>query len=150
MPNSDSVQAIQIADDTIDGGEIIDNSLEQQRYRQQGYRQRRTRPGTASTGSKCRRTTPSPSRICSAPTRAASSTSACAQTAAATLNIGVSGAAVGETVMMSYTGSVALPSGVMFGPFRVVSANNITARACNVTTGPVSVSGLGVRFVTFG
>jgi hypothetical protein len=68
----------------------------------------------------------------------------------ATLNFGVGGAAVGEAVIMSYTGSVALPPGVMFGPFRVVSAGNITTRACNVTASSVSVSSLGVRFVTFG
>jgi hypothetical protein len=67
-----------------------------------------------------------------------------------TLNFGVGGAAVGEAVIMSYTGNVALPPGVMFGPFRVVSAGNITTRACNVTGSSVSVSSLGVRFVTFG
>jgi hypothetical protein len=67
-----------------------------------------------------------------------------------TLNFGVGGAAVGEGVIMSYTGTVALPPGVMFGPFRVVSAGNITTRACNVTSNSVSVSSLGVRFVTFG
>jgi hypothetical protein len=67
-----------------------------------------------------------------------------------TLNFGVGAAAVGEAVIMSYTGDVALPPGVVFGPFRVVSAGNITARACNVTSSSVSVSSIGVRFVTFG
>jgi hypothetical protein len=38
----------------------------------------------------------------------------------------------------------------VFGPFRVVTAGNITARACNVTGSSVSVSGLNVHFVTFG
>ena len=51
---------------------------------------------------------------------------------------------------MSYTGAVALPPGVMFSPFRVVSAGTITARACNVTSSSVSVVGIGVHFVTFG
>ena len=68
----------------------------------------------------------------------------------ATLNFGVGGAAVGEAVVMSYTGAVALPPGVVFSPFRVVSAGNVTTRACNVTASSVSVSSLGVRFVTFG
>jgi hypothetical protein len=66
------------------------------------------------------------------------------------LNFGVGGASVGEVVLMSYTGVVALPPGVVFGPFRVVTAGNITARACNVTGSSVSVSGLNVHFVTFG
>ena len=51
---------------------------------------------------------------------------------------------------MSYTGNVALPPGVMFGPFRVVSAGSIATTACNVTGSAVSVSSIGVRFVTFG
>jgi hypothetical protein len=67
-----------------------------------------------------------------------------------TLNFGVSGAAVGQAVLLTYTGTVAMPSGVMFSPFRVVSAGNITARACNVTSTSVSVSSIGVRIVTFG
>jgi hypothetical protein len=73
-----------------------------------------------------------------------------AANACGTLNFGVGGAAVGEAVVMSYTGNVALPPGVMFGPFRVVSAGTVTTRACNVTSTPVSVSSIGVRFVTFG
>jgi hypothetical protein len=68
----------------------------------------------------------------------------------ATLNFGVGGAAVGEAVIMSYTGNVAVPPGVMFAPFRVASANHVTTRACNVTGSSISVSSIGVRFVTFG
>jgi hypothetical protein len=67
-----------------------------------------------------------------------------------TLNFAVGGAAVGEAVIMSYTGTVALPPGVMFGPFRVVAPGNVSTRACNVTGSSVSVSSIGVRFVTFG
>ena len=51
---------------------------------------------------------------------------------------------------MTYTGSVAMPVGVVFAPFRVVAAGNIAVRACNVTASSVSVDGIGVRFVTFG
>jgi hypothetical protein len=67
-----------------------------------------------------------------------------------TLNFSVGGSAVGEAVVMSYTGTVAVPPGVMFGPYRVDSAGTISTRACNVTGASVSVSGIGVRFVTFG
>ena len=67
-----------------------------------------------------------------------------------TLNFGVSGAAVGQVVLMSYTGTVAVPPGVVFGPFKVVSAGNVSVRACNVTASAASVSSIGVRFVTFG
>jgi hypothetical protein len=67
-----------------------------------------------------------------------------------TLNFAVGGASVGEAVIMSYTGTVALPPGVVFSPFRVVSTGNIATRACNVTGSSVSVSSIGVRFVTFG
>jgi hypothetical protein len=67
-----------------------------------------------------------------------------------TLSLGVGGAAVGEAVIMSYTGDVALPPGVVFGPLRVVSAGQVSTRACNVTGTSVSVAGIGVRIVTFG
>jgi hypothetical protein len=68
----------------------------------------------------------------------------------ATLNFGVGGAQVGDVVLMSYTGTVAMPPGVVFAPFRVVSAGSITTRACNVTASSMSVSSIGVHFVTFG
>jgi hypothetical protein len=57
---------------------------------------------------------------------------------------------VGQAVLLSYIGSVALPPGVVAGPLRVVSSGSITGRFCNVTASAVSVSGIGVRFVTFG
>jgi hypothetical protein len=70
--------------------------------------------------------------------------------ACGTVTYGVAGAKVGEVVLMSYTGNVALPDAVVFGLARVTSANHISQRACNVSGTPVNVSNIGVRFVTFG
>jgi hypothetical protein len=66
-----------------------------------------------------------------------------------TLSYGISGAQVGQGVLMSFTGTVAIPD-VMFGPMRVVSAGTVSGRACNQSSSSVSVSNMGVRFITFG
>ena len=50
---------------------------------------------------------------------------------------------------MTFTGTVALPS-LVFGPFRVAATNSIVGKVCNPTTSSVSVTSIGVRFVTFG
>src|SRR3954447_13031729 len=66
------------------------------------------------------------------------------------LSLGVSGAQVGQAVLFSFTGSTAVPSSAVFGGVKVTSAGHVTVKACNVAGSPVSVSGLGIRVVTFG
>ena len=144
----DSVQASQIADNTIDGGEIIDNSLTGNDIATGAIGNSELAPNSV-TGANVAANSIGLADLVGANVSGAISFNLGANTCG-TLNFGVSGAAVGEAVIMSYTGNVTFPAGVMFGPFRVVSTGNITTRACNVTTSSVSVSGIGVRFVTFG
>ena len=66
------------------------------------------------------------------------------------LTLGVSAAQVGQVVLISYTGTVALPPAVVMGLARVSSAGTITLRACNVSSSSVTVSNIGVRIITFG
>ena len=66
------------------------------------------------------------------------------------LSLGVSGAQVGQVVLFSFTGSVAIPTTVTFGGVRVTAANTVVVRACNVGAASMSVSSLGIRVVTFG
>ena len=63
---------------------------------------------------------------------------------------GVTGAAVGQVALMSFTGSVAIPAALVVGPFRVTAADAITGQFCNVGSSSLSFTGLGVRIVTFG
>jgi hypothetical protein len=67
-----------------------------------------------------------------------------------TLNLGVSGAQVGQLVLFSFTGNTAVPSTVAFGGAKVTAAGTVTVRACNVSTTAFSVTNLGIRIVTFG
>ena len=67
-----------------------------------------------------------------------------------TLNFAVGGAKVGEVVLMSYTGSVAVPPTVIFGLARVTAAGSVAQGVCNMSSSSVSVSSLGVRAITFG
>jgi hypothetical protein len=66
------------------------------------------------------------------------------------LNLSVSGAQVGQVVLFSFTGSTAIPTTEVFGGVRVTAANTVVVRACNVGASTMSVSGLGIRVVTFG
>ena len=66
------------------------------------------------------------------------------------LNLGVSGAQVGQVVLFSFTGSTPIPATVVFGGVMVTAANTVVVRACNVGASAVSVSNLGIRVVTFG
>jgi hypothetical protein len=66
------------------------------------------------------------------------------------LNLGVSGAQVGEVVLFSFTGATAVPTTVTFGGTKVTASNTVTIRACNVSASAFSVSSLGIRVVTFG
>jgi hypothetical protein len=52
--------------------------------------------------------------------------------------------------LLTYTGTTAIPTSVVVGPMGVVSSGSITLPVCNVSSSSVSVSGLGVRVVTFG
>jgi hypothetical protein len=67
-----------------------------------------------------------------------------------TLNMSVSGVQVGQVVLFSFTGNVAVPSSVTFGGTKVTAAGHISVPACNVGASPYSVSGLGIRIITFG
>ncbi|MDT4915527.1 MAG: hypothetical protein QOH89_227 [Pseudonocardiales bacterium] len=142
------MQAIQIADNTIDGGEIVDNSLTSTDIGNSAIGNGELASNSVD-GNKVADNSIGLADLVGA-NKSGSISFSIAANSCATLNFGVSGAAVGEAVIMSYTGTVTVPPGVMFAPFRVVSANNITTRACNVTASAVSVSSLGVRFVTFG
>jgi hypothetical protein len=145
---TDSVQAIQIADNSIDGGEIIDNSLGAADLAA-GSVGNSELASNAVTGDKVASNSISLADLVGADVKGAISFSLGANTCG-TLNFGVSGAAVGEVVLMSYTGSVAVPPAVVFGVARVTAAGSISQRACNVSSTAVSVSSIGVRIITFG
>jgi hypothetical protein len=66
------------------------------------------------------------------------------------LNLGVSGAQVGQVVLFSFTGATAIPATVVFGGVRVTAPNTVVVKICNVGSSAVSVSNLGIRVVTFG
>ena len=67
-----------------------------------------------------------------------------------TLNIAVTGAQVGQAVLLSFTGAVAVPTSVMFGGMKVTAADSVAVKACNVGATDVDVTDIGVRIVTFG
>lgn len=67
-----------------------------------------------------------------------------------TLNISVGGAQVGQVVLFSFTGNVAVPSSVTFGGTKVTAAGMVTVRACNHSGSSFTVANLGIRIVTFG
>jgi hypothetical protein len=145
---TDSVQAIQIADNSIDGGEIVDNSLGAADLAPSSVGNSEL-AANAVTSDKVASNSISLADLVGADVNGSISFSFGANSCG-TLNFGVSGAQVGQVVLMSYTGSVAVPPAVVFGAFRVTAANSISARACNVSSTSVSVSSIGVRFVTFG
>jgi hypothetical protein len=66
------------------------------------------------------------------------------------LALGVSGAQVGQVVLFSFKGDVAVPSSVTFGGTKVTSAGHVTVFACNHAASTVSVTNLGIRVITFG
>jgi hypothetical protein len=66
------------------------------------------------------------------------------------LSLGVSGSQLGQIVVFSFAGNVAVPSSVVFGGSKVTSAGHITVRACNVSGSAMSVSNLGIHIATFG
>ena len=67
-----------------------------------------------------------------------------------TLSLAVSGAQIGQAVLYSFTGNVTVPTSIVFGGARVTATNTIDLKFCNVGASNVSVSGLGIRVVTFG
>jgi hypothetical protein len=144
---TDSVQASEIADQSIDGGEIIDNSLS-------GTDIASSAIGTSEladssvTGAKVANNSLTLSDIQGANASGGISFGIGANSCT-TLNFGVSGAQVGEAALLSFT-STAPPSTFLLGPLRVSAANTVTGFGCNVGASALSVSGLGVRIITFG
>ena len=65
------------------------------------------------------------------------------------VNLGVTGAQVGQIPFIGFQGSVPLPSGLILMALTVPSAGHMTARVCNPTdTASVATSGIGVRLIT--
>lgn len=64
------------------------------------------------------------------------------------LTLTVSGAHAGDLALLSWTDTV--PSSVVLGPLKVVSATQIVVRGCNESASGVTQSNIGVRVVTFG
>jgi hypothetical protein len=64
------------------------------------------------------------------------------------LTLTVSGAAAGQAAFLTWTGAV--PTHVVLGPLKVVSATQIITYACNVSGTQVTANGIGVRVITFG
>jgi hypothetical protein len=145
---TDSVQASEIADNSIDGGEIVDNTLGAADLAPDSVGSSEL-ASNAVTGAKIADNSISLADLVGANVNGAISFSLAANTCG-TLNFGVGGAQVGEVVLMSYTGAVAVPPGVVFAPGRVTAAGNVSQRACNVTGSSVSVSSIGVHIITFG
>jgi hypothetical protein len=69
--------------------------------------------------------------------------------ACSSLNLGVSGAVVGQGGLLSVTTGT-LPAHIVVGPLQVTAANTMKMTACNISGTSFSVSGLGVRIITFG
>jgi hypothetical protein len=67
-----------------------------------------------------------------------------------TLALSVSGAQVGQVVLFAFTGTVTVPTSIVFGGAKVISAGHIEVKFCNVSASTVSVSSLGIRVATFG
>jgi hypothetical protein len=144
----DSVQAIQIADNSIDGGEIIDQSLTGTDIAN-GSIGNADLASDSVDSSKVLANSLSLADLVGADINGSIGFSLGANSCG-TLGLGVSGAAVGQVVLMSYTGTVAVPPAVILAPMRVTSSGHVDVRACNVASTSVTVSGLGVRIVTFG
>lgn len=67
-----------------------------------------------------------------------------------TLTYGVTGALPGDVVVMALTGNVPLSNYIVLSAVdRVTAANTIKGSACNLSNASISVSDLGVRFLTF-
>jgi hypothetical protein len=66
------------------------------------------------------------------------------------LNIGASGAKVGQVVLFSFTGDTTVPASIVYGGTKVIAASMISVRVCNVGSSSVTASNLGIRVVTFG
>jgi hypothetical protein len=72
-----------------------------------------------------------------------------AANACSSLSLGVSGAAVGQGGLLTVTTGT-LPAHIVIGPLQVTAANTMKMTACNISATSFSVSGLGVRIITFG
>jgi hypothetical protein len=66
------------------------------------------------------------------------------------VNLGVTGAVVGQVAYLSWVGSIAPPTSVVDGPMKVTAPNTVVARFCNVSSSPVNATGVGVRVITLG
>ncbi|GAB4013220.1 hypothetical protein [Nocardioides ultimimeridianus] len=64
------------------------------------------------------------------------------------LLLSVAGARVGQAAVLTWTGTGNPPAGVVLGPLKVVSPDHIVVSACNLTSSPISQSGVGVRVTT--
>jgi hypothetical protein len=69
--------------------------------------------------------------------------------ACSSLSLSVSGAAVGQSGLLTVTTGT-LPAHIVVGPLQVTAANTMKMTACNISDTSFSVSGLGVRIITFG
>jgi hypothetical protein len=67
-----------------------------------------------------------------------------------TTAITVGGATVGDAGMISFTGNVPVPAGLVFSFLKVTSAGNASMRICNPTnSASAAFTDVGVRIVTF-
>jgi hypothetical protein len=66
----------------------------------------------------------------------------------AKITLGVTGAVVGQLVLVSWTGAV--PTHLVFGPWKVVSSTQIIGYGCNMSGSTLIGSNVGVRVITFG
>jgi hypothetical protein len=65
------------------------------------------------------------------------------------LNFSVSGAQVGDVVVISWASGVTPPTGIIFGPASVTAAGAIKASECNLTASNYSTAGISVTVQTF-
>jgi hypothetical protein len=66
------------------------------------------------------------------------------------LPLGVPGSKVGQAVLVSFAGATGTPAGLVTGAARVQSTGLVQLPACNVTASQITVTGAGIRIVTFG
>jgi hypothetical protein len=66
------------------------------------------------------------------------------------LSLVVSGAKVGQAVLVSFTGASGPPTGLIAGAARVQATGSVRLPVCNETAGAIAVTDAGIRIVTFG
>ena len=144
---TDSVQATEIADDSIDGGEIVNDSLGSADIGSSGIGNSELASSSV-TGDKVANESLGLADLVGADVTGTVGAFALNAGQCAPIGINISGAQVGQAVLISFT--TVPPNAIVWGKGRVSSAGVVTVVVCNVSTASVSNPGQGIRIITFG